>query len=92
MRLGIEVEVGAAIRRLREARGLSQKELAIRCDVERTYIGTVERGESSVTLRNLAKVANGLHMPLSAVLLEAETTSQDVAKTMRPLAKTWRSS
>lgn len=56
--------VGAQIRSLRKARGLSQEQLAERADLHYTMIGAVERGERNITLENLAKIAKGLALPL----------------------------
>ena len=39
------VRLGANLRRAREKRGWSQEELAHRCGVHRTYLGSVERGK-----------------------------------------------
>ncbi len=51
---------GAAVRRRREALGLSQEGLAEKAGVHRTYIGGIERGERNVTLRVAVKVARAL--------------------------------
>lgn len=51
---------GAEVRRRREARGMSQEELAHAAHLHRTYIGSVERGERNVSLRNIHAIANGL--------------------------------
>ena len=41
----------------RRARGWSQEELAARCGLHRTYIGSVERCERNVTLETLVRLA-----------------------------------
>ena len=41
----IKLVVGSNIRRLREKRGWSQKKLAEMADLDRTYVGRIERGE-----------------------------------------------
>ena len=40
--------------------GYSQEQFAFKCDVDRTYIGTIERGEKSPTLNTIVKIANAL--------------------------------
>ena len=52
--------IGKNIRILREAKDISQEELAFRADVHRAYIGQVERAERNLTIKSLQKIANGL--------------------------------
>ena len=66
------VAFGRAVRRLREAKGLSQEKLAEAADIHRTYIGDVERGTRNIALVNMSKIANALDLPLSRLLAEME--------------------
>ena len=54
------IAFGKRIAELRKKAGYSQEEFAFKCDVDRTYIGTIERGEKSPTLNTIAKIANAL--------------------------------
>ena len=63
---------GAAVRRLREQRGLSQERLALDAGMERTYMGGIERGERNPSLINVFKIADALGVPASALHFEAE--------------------
>lgn len=56
------------LRRLRKDRGLSQEDLADRCGLHRTYIGSVERGERNVTLGSLEVIANSLGISVPELL------------------------
>ena len=58
------VRLGANLRKAREAKGWSQEELAFRCGVHRTYVGSVERGEYNVTILTLRKFTQALGMTL----------------------------
>jgi transcriptional regulator with XRE-family HTH domain len=58
---------GARIRYLRLKLGLSQEELAGRCDLDRTYIGGIERGERNPSLKNIWIIASALQVPISAL-------------------------
>lgn len=60
--------VGQRVRERRHELGLSQEQLAHRCDVHRTYIGHLERGEVSPTLGTLLVVAEGLGADLSELV------------------------
>jgi transcriptional regulator with XRE-family HTH domain len=64
--------LGQRIRELRTARGLSQEAFADQCGVHRTFMGTVERGESNLSFQNIAKVATTLGVPLSTLFLDLE--------------------
>ena len=56
----LAAEFGRRVRKHREALGLSQEKLAEAAGVHRTYIGHLERGESSPTLFNLVRIAEAL--------------------------------
>lgn len=60
---------GNEIRRRRTDLGLSQEELAHLCDLHRTYIGSIERGERNVSLQNIAAIAKTLKCSPSELLL-----------------------
>lgn len=60
-----DYEVGAHIRHLRQARGLSIKEMAERSGLSIALISQVERGISSASVRVLAKLADGLDVAIS---------------------------
>lgn len=59
---------GLAVRKTRQAIGISQEELAFRAHLHRTYIGDVERGVRNVTLRSAEQIANALNTNLSNLL------------------------
>ncbi|MBL8163921.1 MAG: helix-turn-helix transcriptional regulator [Anaerolineae bacterium] len=63
---------GRVIRRLRLERGLSQEAFAAKCELHRTYIGPIERGEKNVTLETAQKLANALGVNLSEIISELE--------------------
>jgi transcriptional regulator with XRE-family HTH domain len=63
---------GDAIRALRDERGLTQESLADRCGLTTNYIGDSERGERNISVRALWQLADGLGLPASELLREAE--------------------
>lgn len=52
--------VGQTIRTLRIEQGLSQEELAHNADLDRSYVGGVERGERNLALDNIYRIAYAL--------------------------------
>lgn len=59
MKSEINTQFGQRIVELRKKAGISQDELAFRCNIHRAYMGTIERGEKSVTLNTVEKIAAG---------------------------------
>jgi transcriptional regulator with XRE-family HTH domain len=60
--------VGERVRRLREAKGLSLRDLARDAGVSAPMLSQVERGETSPTLQVASKIASGLDLTLSQLL------------------------
>jgi len=60
----VQKQFGARMRALRQQRGLSQEELAFSCNLDRTYIGSVERGERNISLVNIHTIAAALGVSL----------------------------
>ena len=61
--------VAANVRRLRKEKGLTQEELAHLADIDRSYLGAIERGEYRLSVVTLGKLAKGLRV-LPAALVE----------------------
>jgi len=68
---------GARIRELRQKAKLSQEGLAAAADLDRSYIGGVERGERNVSLVNIVKVARGLKVKPSALFDQRSRDGED---------------
>ena len=51
---------GEAVRRFRVEQDLSQERLGELSDLDRTYVGGIERGERNPALKSIFKLANGL--------------------------------
>jgi len=62
------VPVGARVRSLREAMGLSLRDLSERSGVSAPMLSQVERGETSPTLSVAGRIASGLDLTLSQLL------------------------
>ena len=64
----ILVKFGARLRELRKAVGLSQEKLALQSELDRSYVGQVERGERNISLKNIVKLASALDVAPSELL------------------------
>lgn len=53
-------ELGKRIRQARKAKGLSQDFFALICQVDRSYMGRIERGEVNITVEKLYQIAEHL--------------------------------
>jgi transcriptional regulator with XRE-family HTH domain len=71
--------LGQRIRELRTEQGFSQEGFADKCGVHRTFMGTIERGESNLSFQNIAKVATTLGVPLSTLFRDLEGRAQMLA-------------
>ncbi|MFE6167810.1 helix-turn-helix domain-containing protein [Viridibacillus arvi] len=60
--------VGTKLRELRKEQKLSLEDLAAKTGVSKLTLGNIERGETNPTLGMIWKVANGLSVPLMALL------------------------
>ena len=78
------VGLGQAVRELRRAARISQDALAVRCDLHRTYVGGIERGERNVSFGNLVKLAGALGVKPSELLKRAEALEPSVPGGTRP--------
>jgi len=66
--VGTAPAVGPRVKALREAMGLSLRDLAERSGVSAPMLSQVERGETSPTLASATKIAAGLELTLSQLL------------------------
>ena len=56
------IALGAQIRTVRQAKGVSQEDFAARAGISRAYYGSIERGERNVAALNLMKIAATLEV------------------------------
>jgi transcriptional regulator with XRE-family HTH domain len=71
------IQVASAVRDLRHVRNLSQRQLATRMNVPRTYISKIENGKAMPTLSSLDRLARALQVDISALLRDAPTRHKD---------------
>ena len=61
-------KVGQNIREIRESKGFSQEALAMAAGLDRSYMGSVERGERNVSVLNLDKIAQAMSVKVKDLL------------------------
>lgn len=52
--------------------GISQEKLALVAEVDRSYLGRVERGDNNVAMLTLVKIAHGLGTTVSRLVIDAK--------------------
>ena len=65
------IALGAAIRRSRLARGISQEELAHRSAIDRSYMSSIERGGQNPGIVSVARIASAMEMSMTELMAEA---------------------
>ena len=63
---------GAAVRRIRTEQGVSQEELALKCEIDRSYMGSIERGEQNSGLLHIARIAKALDIKITELMANAK--------------------
>jgi len=71
------IQVAAAVRDLRHVRNLSQRQLAARMNVPRTYISKIENGKAMPTLSSLDRLARALQVDISTLLRDSSNRHRD---------------
>lgn len=60
--------LGHCLCKLRERKKLSQENVALLCEVDRTYISRIEKGRANPTIKTLRKISNALKIKLWRLL------------------------
>ena len=63
---------GRVLRTVRREVGLTQEQLALAADIDRTFVSLIERGERQPTVRVLFKLAAALHVPAARLIQMTE--------------------
>ena len=59
---------GQRVRELRSEQGYSQEGFAAECELDRTYVGGIERGERNLALRNIERIAETLGLSIAELM------------------------
>lgn len=60
----ILIALGERIKKLREKKGLSLRQLAALCNVDHSVISKIEKGNRNITVTTLFELASGLEVPV----------------------------
>ena len=65
----LTVSFGLKVREQRKLKKLSQERLALLCNIDRSYMGRIERGEVNITLEKIYEIARALEINVKELLL-----------------------
>lgn len=71
------IKIGKKIRELRQQRGFSQESFAYEVGLDRTYMGSVERGERNIAAINLIRIAKALKVEVGELFPLVRTLQID---------------
>jgi transcriptional regulator with XRE-family HTH domain len=71
------LHLAQSIRALRLRNGLSQRQLALRMSVPRTYVSKIENEKATPTLSSLERLARALEVSVPSLLTGGERTRQE---------------
>ena len=60
----LTVSFGLKVREQRKLKKLSQERLALLCNIDRSYMGRIERGEVNITLEKIYEIAQALEIDI----------------------------
>lgn len=66
----IEEKVGQRIKQIRNEKGLSQEKLALKAEIDRTYLAGVEQGKRNPSLKSLEKIVDALEISFHELFSE----------------------
>lgn len=70
--MSLRATLGRNLKRLRTERGLSQEKLALEADVDRGYVGMIERRKYAASVDVLERIAAALHVDASELLAPSD--------------------
>ncbi len=64
----LAIKIGKNIKFFRKMKAISQEKLALLCNIDRSYIGRIERGEVNLTVEKLYEIATALEIDIKELL------------------------
>lgn len=72
-------KIGKKIKSLRNNAGLTQEQLAEKCDISTSYLGHIERGTRRLSLETAVKIADTLNIGTDELILDNKTPDTTIA-------------
>lgn len=66
----LTIQFGLLVRKHRKEKNMSQEQLALLCNMDRSYLGRIERGEVNPTLEKIYELAKSLGVNVKDLLPE----------------------
>ena len=63
-------QFGQLVRKYRKEKNMSQEQLALLCNIDRSYLGRIERGEVNPTLEKIYELSKSLCIDIKDLLPE----------------------
>ncbi|MBU1299327.1 MAG: helix-turn-helix domain-containing protein [Bacteroidetes bacterium] len=63
--MNIKLKIGKRLKELRTKKGLSQEKFSFICELDRTYIASIEQGKRNVSIVNIEKIAKALDLTVN---------------------------
>lgn len=70
--LDVAVAFGKVLRRLRQSAGLTQEQLALEADLQRSYVSILELGQQQPSLTTILKLADALKCSAQSLMADIE--------------------
>lgn len=74
----IQTSFGLVVKELRIKKGISQERLALDSNIDRTYIGDIEKGTRNVSLEIIEKLCTYFQIPISKLFIMIEEYERNV--------------
>ena len=60
----VKIVIGKRVKEIRSSKGLSQEKLALKSNIDRTYITSVENGKRNISIEMIQKICKGMDISI----------------------------
>ena len=80
-------QVGQKIKSLRSEAGLTQEQMAEKCEISTSFLGHIERGTRKLSLETAVKIADCLHVSMDSLIMEGKQTDFSVLSAVEAILR-----